>query len=102
MKPEQAEEALAIMRQEVKTLAETCDADMLAKVKEYMLKNIADKEKTNGYWAGVIGTWRDYNIDLNSGYKEMVEAQTPQTISAFVKEFIKPGNRIEVVMLPEE
>ena len=102
MKPEKAEEALAIMRQEVKTLAETCDADMLAKVKEYMLKNIADKEKTNGYWAGVIGTWRDYNIDLNSGYKEMVEAQTPQTISAFVKEFIKPGNRIEVVMLPEE
>lgn len=102
MKPEKAEEALAIMRQEVKTLAETCDADMLAKVKEYMLKNIADKEKTNGYWAGVIGTWRDYNIDLNSGYKEMVEAQTPQTISAFVKEFIKPDNRIEVVMLPEE
>ena len=94
--------AVQILRDEMNELAKTCDADMLAKVKEYMLKNVDDQAKTNGYWAGVISTWRKWGVDLNTDYKKVVEAQTPESISAFVKELLKAGNRAEVVMMPAE
>lgn len=102
MKPEKGDTALAIMRDEVVEMTKTCDTDMLGKVKEYMLKSYDDRTKTNNYWSSVISTFREYGIDMHTAYKETVQAQTPQTISAFVAELLKAGNRIEVVMMPEE
>lgn len=102
MKPEKKEIALSIMNAEVPALAKTCDASMLTKVKEYMLKHIDDKAKTNGYWSGVIYDFRKYGIDTNTDYKNLVTAQTPQTISAFMQNFIKAGNHVTVTMLPLE
>ena len=102
MKPEKGDVAVKILREEMDVLANNCDADMLTKVKEYMLKNIDDQAKTNGYWSGVISTWRKWGVDTYTDYKKVVEAQTPQSISAFVKELLKAGNRAEVVMMPAE
>ena len=102
MKPEKGDVAVKILREEMDALANNCDADMLTKVKEYMLKNIDDQAKTNGYWSGVISTWRKWGVDTYTDYKKVVEAQTPQSISAFVKELLKAGNRAEVVMMPAE
>ena len=45
---------------------------------------------------------RDYSVDTHTDYKQTVQAQTPETIAAFVKEFLKAGNRAEIIMLPEE
>ena len=67
-----------------------------------MLKNVDDQAKTNNYWIRVIGRLRDYGVDVHTDYKKVVEAQTPDAISAFMQEFLKPGNRAEVIMLPEE
>ena len=102
MKPEKKEEAMSIMAAEVPALAESCDAEMLQKTKELMLKQIDDQAKTNAYWDGIINTFDRYGIDEYTDYKAIVEAQTPETISAFMREFVKAGNRIKVVMLPEE
>lgn len=102
MKPEKSDTALAILRDEVTLLAKTCDAEMLNKVKEYMLKNYDDRAKTNGYWSGIIGNFREYGVDFHTDYRQTVHAQTPETISAFVAELLKAGNRIEVVMMPED
>ena len=102
MKPEKGAEALKIMNEEVPALAKNCDADMLTKVKEYMLKNIDDQAKTNGYWSGVISRYRKYGLDFHTDYKSTVEAQTPETICQFMQEFLKDGNKIEVTMMPEE
>jgi zinc protease len=102
MKPEKKDIALSIMNAEVPALAKTCDASMLTKVKEYMLKHIDDEVKTNGYWSGVIYDFRKYGIDESTDYKKLVNAQTPQSISAFMKEFLKEGNHITVTMLPKE
>ena len=101
MKPEKKDVALKIMNEEVKNLAVTCDADMLRKVKEFMLKKADDEAKTNKYWDGVLYDYRKYGIDSYTDYKKVIEAQTPQTVVAFMKEFLKPGNHISVVMLPE-
>ena len=102
MKPEKGDLAVQIMRDEVIQLAETCDADMLTKVKEYMLKNFDDQTKTNGYWNSVINDWRFWGVDMHTNYKAVLQAQTPESISAFVKEMLKAGNRAEVIMMPAE
>ena len=102
MKPEKGDIAIQIMRDEVNLLANTCDADMLKKVKEYMLKDIDDQAKTNGYWAGVISEWKKWGLDMHTDYKAVVQAQTPESISAFVKELLKANNRAEIIMMPAE
>jgi len=102
MKPEKADVALQIMRDEVVNLSKQCDASMLAKVKEYMAKEADDATKSNGYWGGVISTWYRYGIDLHTNYKALVAKQTPESISNFVKEILKAGNRIQVTMMPDQ
>ena len=102
MKPEKAELAKSIMRDEMAKLAQTVDADKLAKVKEYMLKNYSDQTKTNGYWGQIISNYHEYGVDFHSRFTDAVNALTPESVAAFVQELLKPGNRVEVVMLPQE
>ncbi|WP_315510897.1 insulinase family protein [Hoylesella nanceiensis] len=101
MKPEKQQEAIDIMTKELPALATTVDASMLDKVKKTMLKNYDNALKTNGYWSKVIYMNQRYGFDVHSDYRKLVEAQTPETIKAFVKEFLKSKNRISVIMLPE-
>lgn len=102
MKPEKSDIAMKIMDEEVQNLTKTVDAEKLAKVKEYMLKAIDDEAKTNNYWIRKINAWRQWGVDTHTDFKKTVEAQTPATISAFVKELLKSGDKAEVTMLPEE
>ncbi len=103
MKPEKADTAVYIMRRAVNDMASgKCDADMLAKVKEYMLKSHADQLKTNGYWSSRIGAWRKWSIDFHTDYEKTVQAVTPQSICNFVADVLKSGNEAEIVMLPAE
>jgi zinc protease len=102
MKPEKADTAIMIMRDEVLAMAKTCDADKLQKVKEYLLKSYGDQQKQNGYWAGRIDIWRKWGLDFHTDYEKVVNAQTPESISAFVAEVLKAGNRAEIIMMPAE
>ena len=102
MKPEKADIANQILRDEVNAMAKTCDADKLQKVKEYLLKNVGDQRKQNSYWLGRINTWRKYGMDFDTDYEKVVNAQTTESISAFVAELLKAGNAAEVIMMPAE
>ena len=102
MKPEKADVATQIMRDEVNNMAKTCDADKLQKVKEYILKSLGDQKKQNSYWLGRINTWRKYGLDFDTDYEKVVNAQTVESISAFVAELLKAGNAAEVIMTPAE
>lgn len=102
MKPEKKDLALKIMTEEMEGMAKTVDADMLTKVKEFMLKQYDDEVKTNDYWATTIYAHRKYGIDNYTDYRKTVEAQTPETLAAFVKTFLSAGNKITVMMTPEE
>ena len=102
MKPEKGDIATKIMNDEVNNMAKSVDQEKLNKVKEYMLKAVDDEAKTNNYWIRQIGHLRDFGVDTHTDFKAVVQAQTPETIAAFVQEFLKPGNRAEVIMLPEE
>jgi zinc protease len=102
MKPEKGDVATKIMLDEVNAMKTSVDVEKLNKVKEYMLKDVDDQAKTNNYWIRQIGRLRDYGVDAHTDYKKVVEAQTPETISTFMKELLKAGNRAEVIMMPAE
>ena len=102
MKPEKKDTVIKIMNEEIQNLARTCDADMLAKVQKYMLKQYENAVKSNAYWRSIV--WRHFtmNEDNHTEYKRIIESQTPESISAFVKEFLKEANKVCVVMMPNE
>ncbi len=101
LKPEKADLALQLMRDELEAMAKGCDEAMFIKVKEYMQKAYVDRTKQNSYWNTVIDNSRKWNLDIHTDYLKTLEAQTPASVCAFVKELLSAGNRIEVVMLPE-
>lgn len=102
MKPEKADTALMIMRDEVNAMVKTCDADKLQKVKEYILKNHADQLKQNSYWVNCIYNFRKFGVDIHTNFEKIVNAQTVESVCAFVKELTSAGNNAEVIMMPAE
>ncbi len=102
MKPEKKDLAMKIMNEEIEGMAKTIDADMFAKVKEFLLKQYDDVIKTNDYWTTTIYTYRKYGIDEYTDYRKTVEAQTPESLAAFMKTFLSAGNKVTVMMTPEE
>ena len=83
-------------------MSKAVDADQLAKVKEYMLKQIDVDAKKNSYWVSTIATFKDYGLDVYTDYKKTVEALTVESVRDFLNNVIlKSGNHIEVIMTPE-
>lgn len=102
-KPDMKDLALDIMRQEINTVASTIDEATLKDIKEVMIKDFDTNVKENGYWLQVLNYYVSKGTDVNSTYKALVEAQTPASISAFVKNvLLAKGTHVEVIMLPEE
>ena len=102
LNPEKADLATQIMRDEAKAMCETVDAEMLKKVKEAMLNKYEENGKRNGYWMDIITDYDELGIDKYNNYKEIVNALTPESIAAFMRDVIfAGGNSVEVIMLPE-
>ena len=102
MQPEKRDTAMYLLKKAVDDLAVSCDQEQLSKVKELMLKRVDDQMKQNNYWNTRMYYWYKYGIDLHTNLKATIQAQTPEKISAFVKEVISSGNFITVMMTPEE
>ena len=102
MKPEKKDLALKIMREEVKTLASTVNAEDLAKTQKNMVKDFETKAKENNYWTTVLSIYYDRGIDIYTGYADIVKAMTPASVAAFVKKVTSQGNDVEVIMLPAD
>ncbi|MCQ2289246.1 MAG: insulinase family protein [Muribaculaceae bacterium] len=102
-KPEMKDLAIQIMRDEINTVATTIDEATLKDIKEVMLKDYETSCKENSYWLSIINMYVSKGKDVHSGYKAAIEAQTPASVSAFVKNvLLGQGTHVEVIMLPEE
>lgn len=102
MKPEMKDEAMRIMKDEVKKLTHFSDASMLANVKELMLKQAKSAVRNNRYWMTIIEAAYKHGIDLHTDYQKIVSEQTSESICAFMKEFLKDTSYITITMLPSE
>ena len=100
--PEFEETALQIMNEEMANACTTIDETALNEAKENMLKNFASYLKENWYWRSTIQQYLVNGIDDHTGYEDIVKAQTPESIAAFARQLMSAGNRIEIVMAPEQ
>ena len=102
VKPEFKDEALRIINEEMVNACTAIDPVALKEAQENMLKDFATNIKENYYWNGVIQSYLIYGLDEHTGYEDLVKAQTPESIAAFARQLMATGNRIEIVMTPEE
>ena len=103
MKPDRASEVLGIIRSEVETLSHHTDSAALEAVKQYMLKKHEENLRRNTTWIRAIEEYETTHLDPITHYRATLSALTPTALSTFVNQaLLTPGNRIEVVMLPEE
>ena len=98
--PDKNARALELLHKGLQDNAVKVDADALAKVKEYMLKQADIDFKSNSNWINIISTWKMRGLDTYTNYKKTVESLTPENMAAFIKQIIDAGNEVELVMTP--
>ncbi len=102
VKPEFADLALKILKEEMQAVTSNVDASTLKDIKENMIKSYNTSIKENQYWVNIIRTSILMGADRHTGFVDFVNAQTPESIAAFARQILNAGNSIEVLMLPEE
>ena len=102
VKPEFTDLALKIMNEEIVNACTTIDGAALEDFKEMLLKDYQTGVKENWYWLVAISKYVERGIDEHTGYEQIVKAQTPESIAAFARQILAAGNKVEVVMTPEE
>ena len=100
--PDMNEVALKIMNDGIVEACETIDATTLKEIKELMIKDHSTEVKENNYWMNTLIGFVTRGIDDHTGYEQIVNAQTPETLAAFARQILAAGNKVEVLMLPEE
>ena len=101
MNPDKQEIAVRLLHEGIANMQKAIDADQLAKTKEYMLKQFDVDAKKNGYWINTITNYKDFGVDFHTNYKKTVESLTVENVRDFLNKFMKSGNHVEVIMLPE-
>ncbi len=102
VKPEFADLAVKIMNDEMAEACNHIDATTLQEIKELFIKDHTTELKENSYWLEQIQNYLITGSDGHTGVMDIVKAQTPETIAAFARQLLSAGNKVEVVMLPEE
>ena len=102
VKPEFKDECLRVLNEEMVTACSTIDPVALKEAQESMVKDHATNLKENWYWLSTIQNYLIFGLDEMTGYEQIVKAQTPESIAEFARQLCSAGNRIEVVMTPEE
>jgi zinc protease len=102
--PEKTDSAMALVDEGLKQLAsQPAPADILAKAKEQMLKGYENNLRENSYWQNLAVENILFGRDGFTGYKEAIEAVTPEDVQAFVRDVVlKQQNRLNLLMKPAE
>ena len=79
------------------------DEVTVKEIKDLMIKRHDTNMKKNSYWLNILSQWKRRGLDIQTSYNDIVNGLTPAKISNFVKNvFMKSGNNVQVIMLPEE
>ena len=104
VKPEFADEAIHIIKEEMTKACEHIDEATFEGLKKEMLEHYATRNhNNNGYWMGVIEKYASEGIvDLNDDTEQIIKTMTAEDLSAFARKLLMTGNMIEIVMTPAE
>jgi zinc protease len=96
------EKMLGIIHGEIDTLAlNGPKAEDLNKVKLNMIKQYKEDVEDNSFWTYSLNRYYKDKLNYPADYEKAVEALSIESIKATVKELVKPKNRIEVLLQPQ-
>lgn len=98
--PTKKDKVCELTTKALEDMATNVKPEELNKIKEFLLKRVEQNEHENNYWVSAMQTLLLYNVDKASDYRKIVNGLTPESIQKFVKDIIKPGNRIQYLMIP--
>ncbi|MBR1682254.1 MAG: insulinase family protein [Bacteroidaceae bacterium] len=102
LKPEMTDTCLQIVQDVLEDVAANgANEESISKAKEYMLKTFTQNQRENGYWMGRIGGILRRKYDSSKAYEQTLAGITARDIQQMAKTILKNGNRVRVVMEPE-
>ena len=102
MKPELKEKVLGMIAGEFEDMTKNVTEEELGKVKEYMIKSVAEAYEKNGSWLYGISGYECNGVDTFNGAENVISAITVDDVHAFMKNLLQQGNYRVVVLDPEE
>lgn len=104
VKPALRDSALLLMKQGIEDIAQNgVTEEELNKVKEFELKDYADSQKKNSYWAGLIAAKTQWGKDIRTNKEAIIKALSSNDIKQFVNKYLlKQNNCVTVTMLPAD
>lgn len=102
LKPEKAQEALVEINKIVDSMAQEIKPEELAKAKETLIKDYKESFEKNYTWMRAMSVENVEGSDIIHGAVEATEAVTAQDVMDFAKSLISQGNRMTVLLDPEE
>ena len=101
--PAKWESMNAIVGEELERLAnEGPRPEDFQKTRDNLLKRHAEVLQENSHWLDVLDRYYYYGLDKETDYEATVRALTPEKIQSFVRDLLRQGNRVEVIMRPAE
>ena len=103
LKPEMTDTCLQIVQDVFEDVAENgVSEESLTKAKEYLLKTYKENQRENGWWMNRIASIARRNYDPAEDYEAIVSSLTSSNIKQMATTILAEGNRIRVVMEPEQ
>ena len=105
VKPEFADEAIHIIKEEMAKACEHIDEAGLEEFKNEMIESLEKrKNRPNDWrWMSIIEEYAATGkVDLGNDDIDNIRAITPEDISAFARKLLTTGNMLEIVMYPAE
>lgn len=99
MDPEKYEQLIPIIYACLNDMAEKGPSEEnLKKIKEFEIKTYGQVEIMNNYWQSIMYTHLYEGVDIDTGYKERINALTTEDIRRFAHDLLSQHRRIEVTM----
>ena len=97
--PKQIDKLLAKVKQGLDEIVKSGPAEeSLNKVKEYMLKNYGEAQRSNSHWLNAIDAYYTWGIDRQNGFDAKIKAITVNDIKEFTAKLLAQKNEVDVIM----
>ncbi|HNZ46512.1 MAG TPA: insulinase family protein [Bacteroidales bacterium] len=101
--PERQERMSQVVRNDFLNLGQNGPSDeYVTKTRENFLKNRQENVIRNSFWQQSLISFYTEELDIVTGYEEIVKGITPSSVQEFIKNFLKQNNYIDIKMNPAQ
>ena len=101
--PERQERMRQVVKDDVLNLAKNGPSEeYVSKTRENFLKNRQENLIKNNFWQQSLISYYTEDLDVVTGYEQIVKEITPKSVKKFIKKFLKQNYFIDISMNPEQ